>query len=178
MLFFSFLKCFWQTHTHVLIRGPCDQCFEFLATSLLYFKAKVNSALCAFAKVDLIYIPWDPPLLLHLPSFWQNASSFPTCISKGRNWFRIEWAITHTEDESANVVFLALGLKMCFLIGWLNLGLYFYGNAVGLSLKIMWACMPRYRSPLQCFKHALVTYLPLLLITYLCFCKFNSIWIY
>ena len=44
-------------------------------TSPLGFKARVGSALFAFfAEVNVMYIPQDPPLVLHLPMSWQLAA--------------------------------------------------------------------------------------------------------
>ena len=40
--------------------------FGFLVTSPLGFKARVGSALFAFAEVNVMYIPQDSPLVLHL----------------------------------------------------------------------------------------------------------------
>ena len=38
-------------------------------------KARVGSALFAFAEANVMYIPQDPPLVLHLPTSWQPAHS-------------------------------------------------------------------------------------------------------
>ena len=34
----------------------------------------------------------------HLLTVGMATSHFPTCISRGRSWFGIKWAITHTEE--------------------------------------------------------------------------------
>ena len=69
-----FLKSFWQTH--VLFWGHWYPCFGFLVTSPLSFKARVGSALFAiFAEANVMYIPQDSPLVLHLPISWQPACS-------------------------------------------------------------------------------------------------------
>ena len=48
--------------------GHWYPCFGFLVTSPLGFKARVGSALLAiFAEVNVMYIPQDSPLVLHLP---------------------------------------------------------------------------------------------------------------
>ena len=45
-------------------------------TSPLGFKARVGSALFAiFAEVNVMYIPQDSPLVLHLPTSWRPACS-------------------------------------------------------------------------------------------------------
>ena len=47
--------------------GHWYPCFGFLVTSLLGFKARVGSALFAiFAEVNVMYIPQDSPLVLHI----------------------------------------------------------------------------------------------------------------
>ena len=68
LFFFSFfLKVFWRTH--VLFWGHWYPCFGFLVTSPLGFKARVGSALFAiFAEANVMYIPQDSPLVLHLPT--------------------------------------------------------------------------------------------------------------
>ena len=43
-------------------------CFGFLVTLPLGFKARVGSALFAiFVEANVMYIPQDPPLVLHMP---------------------------------------------------------------------------------------------------------------
>ena len=71
-LFWFFLKSFWWTH--VLFWGHWYPCFGFLVTSPLGFKARVG-CLIRIAEVNVMYIPWDPPLVLHLPTSWQLARS-------------------------------------------------------------------------------------------------------
>ena len=45
-------------------------------TSPLDFKARVGSALFAiFAEANVMYIPQDSPLVLHLPTSWRPARS-------------------------------------------------------------------------------------------------------
>ena len=49
--------------------GHWYPCFGFLVTSPLGFKARVGSALFAiFAEANVMYIPQDSPLVLHLPT--------------------------------------------------------------------------------------------------------------
>ena len=68
------LLTFWRTH--VLFWGHWYPCFGFLVTSPLGFKARVGSALFTiFAEVNVMYIPQDPPLVLHLPTSWRPACS-------------------------------------------------------------------------------------------------------
>ena len=72
--FFFFKKSFWQTH--VLFGGHWYPCFGCLVTSPLGFKARVVSALFAiFVEANVMYIPQDSPLVLHLPTSWQPARS-------------------------------------------------------------------------------------------------------
>ena len=56
--------------------GHWYPCFGFLVTSPLGFKARVGSALFAiFVEANVMYIPQDSPLVLHLPTSWQPACS-------------------------------------------------------------------------------------------------------
>ena len=69
-----FFKSFWRTH--VLFWGHWYPCFGFLVTSPLVFKARVGSALFAIsAEANVMYIPQDSPLVLHLPTSWRPARS-------------------------------------------------------------------------------------------------------
>ena len=52
---------FADTYTYSIL-GPLVP----LVTSALGFKARVGSALFAFVEVNEMYIPRDPPLVLHL----------------------------------------------------------------------------------------------------------------
>ena len=70
--FVFFFLSFWRTH--VLFWGHWYPCFGFLVTSPLGFKARVGSALFAiFAEANVMYIPQDSPLVLHLLTSWQPA---------------------------------------------------------------------------------------------------------
>ena len=53
-IFFFFLK--FLADTHVLFGGHWYPCFGFLVTSPLGFKARVGSALFAFAEENVMYI--------------------------------------------------------------------------------------------------------------------------
>ena len=46
--------------------------FGFLVMSPLGFKARVG-CLIHIVEVNVMYVPWDPPLVLHLPTSWQPA---------------------------------------------------------------------------------------------------------
>ena len=48
--------------------------------SPLGFKARVGSALFAFAEANVMYIPRDPPLVLQLPTSWQPVLSPHTVV--------------------------------------------------------------------------------------------------
>ena len=72
--FFFFFLSFWRTH--VLFWGHWYPCFGFLVKSSLGFKARVGSVLFAiFAEANVMYIPQDSPLVLHLPTSWQPVRS-------------------------------------------------------------------------------------------------------
>ena len=56
--------------------GHWYPCFGFLVMSPLGFKARVGSALFTiFAEANVMYIPQDSPLVLHLPTSWWPARS-------------------------------------------------------------------------------------------------------
>ena len=56
--------------------GHWYPCFGFLVMSPLGFKARVGSALFAFfAEANVMYIPQDSPLVLHLLTSWWPARS-------------------------------------------------------------------------------------------------------
>ena len=73
----SFLVFFKIFGGHMSFFGATGTpCFGFLVTSPLGFKASVGSALFAiFAEANVMYIPQDSPLVLHLPTSWQPACS-------------------------------------------------------------------------------------------------------
>ena len=72
--FFFFLK--FLADTCPFFGGHWYPCFGFLVTSPLGFKARVGSALYAiFAEANVMYIPQDSPLVLHLPTSWRPARS-------------------------------------------------------------------------------------------------------
>ena len=72
--FFFFFLSFWRTH--VLFGGHWYPCFWFLVMSPLGFKARVGSALFTiFAEANVMYIPQESPLVLHLPTSWRPARS-------------------------------------------------------------------------------------------------------
>ena len=110
-------KSFWWTQ--VSCWGQWYPCFGFLVTSPLGFKARVGSSLFAcFVEVNVMYIPWDIPLVLHLPTSWWPANHFSTCISRGWTWLRFDRAITCTEEEHSSIVwprlyFVKLQLSAC-----------------------------------------------------------------
>ena len=67
---FLFVLVFWQTHSHVLdlFFSHWYPCFGFLVKSPLGIKVRVGSALLAFAEANVMYIPWDPSLVLYIAS--------------------------------------------------------------------------------------------------------------
>ena len=87
ILFFFFCKkkSFWRTH--VLFWGHWYRCFGFLVTSPLGFKERVGSALLTiFAEANVMYIPWDSPLVLHLPTSWRPACSWSLPHMRVQRW--------------------------------------------------------------------------------------------
>ena len=67
------LICFSQITGHVSFFGATGTlCSWFLATSPLDFKARVG-LFCFFVEANVMYIPKDPPLVLHMPTSWQLA---------------------------------------------------------------------------------------------------------
>ena len=70
--FFFFLKVFGGHMSFFL--GHWYPCFGFLVTSPLGFKARVGCLIC-IAEANVMYVPRDPPLVLHLPTSWRFARS-------------------------------------------------------------------------------------------------------
>ena len=103
-----FFKVIFGGHMSFL-RATGNPCLGFLVTSPLCFKARVDFALFTFfAEANVIYIPQDPPLVLHMcqPLGSQHCSwSLPHMhVSRGGTWLRFERAITWTEDKRATIV--------------------------------------------------------------------------
>ena len=71
-LFFFFFKVFGGHMS--FFGGHWYPCFGFLVTSLLGFKARVG-CLIRIAEANVMYVPQDPPLVLHLPTSWRPARS-------------------------------------------------------------------------------------------------------
>ena len=91
-----------------LFWGHWYPCFGFLVTSPLGFKARVGSALFAiFVEANVMYIPQDSPLVLHLPTLLaagtQPVTSPHGCAEVGLG-SDFERAIARTEDERATIV--------------------------------------------------------------------------
>ena len=70
--------------------------------------AKLVLVYLLFVEANIIYIPWGPPLMLHLPTSWQQAwlpvASQHAAVALGRSWFGIERSITRTEDRCATII--------------------------------------------------------------------------
>ena len=64
-----FFLSFWRTH--VLIWGHWYPCFGFL---LWVSKPEWVLPYLLFAEANVMYIPWDPPLVLHMLTSWWPAS--------------------------------------------------------------------------------------------------------
>ena len=60
MSFMNFFNAF-GSHMHMSY-------FGFLVTSTMGFKARMGSALFTSVEVNVMYIPQDSPLVLHLPT--------------------------------------------------------------------------------------------------------------
>ena len=54
--------------------GHWYPCLGFLVTSPLGFKARVG-CLIRIAEANVMYVPRDPPLVLHMPTSWRPARS-------------------------------------------------------------------------------------------------------
>ena len=67
--FLFFLKF---CRTHVLFWGHWYPCFGFLVMSPLGFRV---GCLIRIAEANVMYVPWDPPLVLHFPTSWQPVRS-------------------------------------------------------------------------------------------------------
>ena len=75
LFFFFFFKKF-LADTCPFFGATGTPVLDFLVTSPLGFKARVGSALFAiFAEANVMYIPQDSPLVLHLPTSWRPARS-------------------------------------------------------------------------------------------------------
>ena len=71
-----------------------------MVMSPLGFKIRVGSALMSFLRESyVIYIPWDPPLVLHLPTSWQPVFTSAHASDPGGSWPGFKQEITRTEDE-------------------------------------------------------------------------------
>ena len=92
--FFFFLS-FWRTH--VLLGGHWYPCFGFLVTSPLGFKARVGF-LIRIAEANVMYVPWDPPLVLHLPTYW-----LPACIRSCPHILFQRWGCWDSNSCSQNI---------------------------------------------------------------------------
>ena len=66
VLFWSiFFKSIFGGHIHMSYFEATDTPFLFLVTSPLGFKARVG-CLIRIAEPNIMYVPWDPPLVLHI----------------------------------------------------------------------------------------------------------------
>ena len=64
--FFFFFKYFWRTHTHVLFWGHWYPCFWISGDVSSGFQSQSGFCLIRIAEANVMYIPWDPPLVLHV----------------------------------------------------------------------------------------------------------------
>ena len=87
-----FLKKKFLGDTHVLGGGHWYPCFGFLVTSPLGFKPEWVLPYSLFAQANVMYIPQDPPLVLHLLASWQPAcsQSLPSRMCRGGTWLGFE----------------------------------------------------------------------------------------
>ena len=72
----AFIKASCQIGKFLSYFGHWYPCFRFLVTSPLVFKARMG-CLIRVVETNGIYVCWDPPQVLHLPSsWWQIISTF------------------------------------------------------------------------------------------------------
>ena len=70
---------FWRTHVLFLGgRGTCTPVLDFLWRLLWVSKPGGFCLIHFFVEANVMYIPWDPPLLLHTLTSWQLASQLVT----------------------------------------------------------------------------------------------------
>ena len=89
-----------------------------------------------FAEANVMYIPRDPPALLHMPTFWWLVRSqpLPHMHGRGGTWLRFEPAITWTEDEGATIVPATRLLNIFFLLFFSGKIYEVTGSFTGLSI--------------------------------------------
>ena len=77
-----FLKRFWRTH--VLFGGPLVPLFQISGDVASGFQSQSGFCLIRFfAEANVMYIPWDPPLVLHMLTSWQSVTSSHACAEVG-----------------------------------------------------------------------------------------------
>ena len=92
--FFSFLNIF-GGHIHMsYFGGRWYPCFGFLVMFPLDFKARVG-CLIPIAEVNVMYIPWDPPLVLHIANLLMVsiAGCPPRFISCPKIYYWHQWVL-------------------------------------------------------------------------------------
>ena len=83
----NFFLCYIIYIPHFFVKflgGHWYPCFGSLVISPLEFKARVGSAF--FAVVNVMYLPSDPPLVLHLLTSWQLAHSWSLPHMHQQRW--------------------------------------------------------------------------------------------
>ena len=73
---FFFFKTFKVFGEHVSFFGATGTLFWISGDISFEFQIQSGFCLiCFFVEVGVVYIPWDPPLMLHMPTSWQSACS-------------------------------------------------------------------------------------------------------
>ena len=72
--------------------GHWYPCFGFLVMSPLGFKARVGSALFDLSGgiCVMLHVPWDSPLVQHLPTSWQPAWQLSHLHIPERHWWDLK----------------------------------------------------------------------------------------
>ena len=99
-IFFSFIfKVFFcLTHSHVLFWGHWYPCFGFLVT----FQSQSGFCLIRIAEANVMYISWDPPLMLHVADLLTDSIAgvdrvhiLPKDITVWQQWVLKPWSTDH-----------------------------------------------------------------------------------
>ena len=98
----------------VLFWGHCYPCFGFLVMCLLGLNARLGSALLTFVEIHLVYGHHTLPYM-----------------HQQRSWIRIDWTITHREDEDTT-----LCLLLQLILTWVKLSVMSYHSITILILGI------------------------------------------
>ena len=98
LFFFFFIFKVFSADTHVLFWGHWYPCFGFLVTYPLGSKPEWVLPYSLFAEANVMYIPWDPPLVLHLPTSW-----WPVCSQSCPHILLQRWDCRDSNSCSQNI---------------------------------------------------------------------------